>query len=288
MIDNEKSLIQSFYESHHEDGQRLKQSFLENRRGLLFAEWIGINKKVLDLGGRDGTLTKHFIEKNNVTLADIDENALEYAKRNYKVETMKVDLNQSLPFKDNSFDVVVMAEVLEHLPYPNITLSEIKRVLKTNGRFIGNLPLAYHLKDRWQIIRGRKLLISGDPTHLQFFSFDDVQKLISNFFNIEEIVILKGGKLSKKFPNDNFIILMGEDNYKNIRSWKESGYIINNYKILVYPRESSSIKENFISGKLYNISSSMIRNRIAKSEDISELVPFDVIKEIERKGFYSR
>jgi nicotinate-nucleotide adenylyltransferase len=81
---------------------------------------------------------------------------------------------------------------------------------------------------------------------------------------------------------------MGEDNYKNIRSWKESGYIINNYKILVYPRESSSIKENFISGKLYNISSSMIRNRIAKSEDISELVPFDVIKEIERKGFYSR
>ena len=135
-----------------------------------------------------------------MTLGDIDENALQYAKENYQIETMTVDLNQSLPFPDNSFDIVVMAEVLEHLPYPNITLSEIKRVLKTNGKFIGNLPLAYHLKDRWQIIRGRKLLISGDPTHLQFFSFDDVQKLISNFFNIEEIVILKGGKLSKKFP----------------------------------------------------------------------------------------
>ena len=197
---NEKSLVQSFYESHHNEGQRLNQSFLESIRGQLFSDWIGINKKVLDLGGRDGTLTKHFIEKNNVTLADIDENALEYAKRNYKVETMRVDLNLSLPFKDNSFDVVVMAEVLEHLPYPNITLSEIKRVLKTNGRFIGNLPLAYHLKDRWQIIRGRKLLISGDPTHLQFLSYADAQKLMSNFFNIEEITILKGGKLSKKFP----------------------------------------------------------------------------------------
>ena len=197
---NEKSLVQSFYESHHKEGQRLNQSFLESIRGQLFSDWIGINKKVLDLGGRDGTLTKHFIEKNNVTLADIDENALEYAKRNYKVETMRVDLNLSLPFKDNSFDVVVMAEVLEHLPYPNITLSEIKRVLKTNGRFIGNLPLAYHLKDRWQIIRGRKLLISGDPTHLQFLSYGDVKKLMSNFFNIEEITILKGGKLSKKFP----------------------------------------------------------------------------------------
>ena len=200
MNDSEKNLVQSFYETHHKEGQRLNQSFLESIRGQLFSNWIGKNKKVLDLGGRDGTLTKHFIEKNHVTLADIDENALEYAKKTYKVETMKVDLNQSLPFEDNSFDVVVMAEVLEHLPYPNITLGEIKRVLKTNGKFIGNLPLAYHLKDRWQIIRGRRLLISGDPTHLQFLSYEDVKKLISNFFNIEEIVILKGGKLSKKFP----------------------------------------------------------------------------------------
>ena len=200
MNDNEKNLVQSFYETHHKEGQRLNQSFLESIRGQLFSNWIGKNKKVLDLGGRDGTLTKHFIEKNLVTLADIDENALEYAKKTYKVETMKVDLNQSLPFEDNSFDVVVMAEVLEHLPYPNITLSEIKRILKTNGGFIGNLPLAYHLKDRWQIIRGRKLLISGDPTHLQFLSYEDVQELISKYFNIEEIEILKGGKLSNKFP----------------------------------------------------------------------------------------
>ena len=200
MKDNEKNLVQSFYETHHKEGQRLNQSFLESTRGQLFSDWIGKNKKVLDLGGRDGTLTKHFIKKNNVTLADIDENALQFAKKNYQVETIKVDLNQSLPFQDNSFDVVVMAEVLEHLPYPNITLGEIKRVLKTNGKFIGNLPLAYHLKDRWQIIRGRKLLISGDPTHLQFLSYEDVQELISKYFNAEEIVILKGGKLSNKFP----------------------------------------------------------------------------------------
>ena len=105
MIVNEKNLVQSFYESHHKEGQRLNQSFLESIRGQLFSNWIGKNKKVLDLGGRDGTLTKYFIKKNNVTLADIDENALKYAKKNYQVETIKVDLNQSLPFQENSFDV---------------------------------------------------------------------------------------------------------------------------------------------------------------------------------------
>ena len=93
MKDNEINLIQSFYETHHKDGQRLNQSFLESTRGPLFSDWIGKNKKVLDLGGRDGTLTKYFIKKNNVTLADIDENALEYAKKNYNVETMMVGLH---------------------------------------------------------------------------------------------------------------------------------------------------------------------------------------------------
>lgn len=199
-IKNQKNLVQSYYESHHINGRRLNQSFLEAERGALFSNWIGVNKKILDLGGRDGTLTKYFVENNDVTIADIDENALSNAKKNYKIKTKKVDLNKSLPFLDDSFDIVVMAEVLEHLPYPSVTLSEIKRVLNTNGEFIGNVPLAYHLKDRWQIIRGRKLLISGDPTHLQFLSYDDAQKLISKFFTINEITILKGGKFSKKFP----------------------------------------------------------------------------------------
>lgn len=201
MAKDDQNFVQSFYESHHIDGKRLKQSFLENKRGALFSEWIGINKRVLDLGGRDGTLTKHFIEKNNVILSDIDENALAYANKTYQIQTKQIDLNKSLPFQDNSFDVVVMAEVLEHLPYPSATLNEIKRILKTNGQFIGNVPLAYHLKDRWQILRGRKLMISGDPTHLQFLSYEDAQKLITKYFKIEEIVILKGGKLSSKFPS---------------------------------------------------------------------------------------
>ena len=194
MRSDEKSLIQSFYEKHHLTGNRLKQSFLEKERGALFSKWIGRNKTVLDLGGRDGTLTRYYCNNNKVIIGDIDQTALSYAKDNYDVETEIINLNEVLPFPDNSFDYVVMAEVLEHLPYPMITLEEIRRVLKKDGQFIGNLPLAYHLKDRIQIMRGRKLLISGDPTHLQFLSYQDVKKLLSFFFIINKIVVLKGGK----------------------------------------------------------------------------------------------
>ena len=198
---NQKKLLHSYYETHHIQGKRLKQSFLEQERGKLFSKWIGEGKKVLDLGGRDGTLTKYFCKKNKVTIGDIDIQSLAYAKNNYDLETEITNLNEALPFPDNSFDVVVMGEVLEHLPYPMITLGEVKRILKKDGKFIGNLPLAYHLKDRIQVIRGRKLVISGDPTHLQFLSYEDAKDLLSKFFEINKIEVLKGGKkISKMFP----------------------------------------------------------------------------------------
>ena len=201
MENRKKSLVQFYYEKHHLTGNRLKQSFLEKERGELFSNWIGKDKTVLDLGGRDGTLTRYFSQNNTVTIGDIDEKALSYAKDNYNFETEIINLNETLPFADNSFDCVVMAEVLEHLPYPMITLGEIKRVLKENGKFIGNVPLAYHLKDRIQILRGRKLLISGDPTHLQFLTYQDVLELLSFFFKINKIETLKGGKKkSAQFP----------------------------------------------------------------------------------------
>ena len=56
----------------------------------------------------------------------------------------------------------------------------------------------------------------------------------------------------------------------------------------VYPRESTLKNENFLTGKLYDISSSMIRRKVAKNEDISSLVPLNVMKEIEKKSYYSR
>jgi 2-polyprenyl-3-methyl-5-hydroxy-6-metoxy-1,4-benzoquinol methylase len=199
-MSEQKSLVQTYYESHHETGNRLSKSILQEARGPLFASWIGQDKDILDLGGRDGTLTRYYMEGNNVTIADIDETALARANATYNVKTQRVNLNENLPFGDNNFDAIVMAEVLEHLPYPKITLSEIQRILKPGGEFIGNIPLAYHLLDRYRVMRGQKLLISGDPTHLQFMSYQDTIDLLENYFSVKEVVAIKGGKKADRFP----------------------------------------------------------------------------------------
>lgn len=195
------SRLSSFYADHHAKGSRLGQSFIEENRKSVFCDWIGTGKSILDLGGRDGMLTRHFKPNNDVLLGDIDASALELASKNFGLKTIQLDLNVELPFDSNSFDVVVMGEVLEHLPYPKISLAEVVRVLKVGGFFIGSVPLAYHLKDRYNVLRGKKLLAAGDPTHLQLFKYSEAVSLLSDFFKVKEIVPLKGGALARKFPS---------------------------------------------------------------------------------------
>lgn len=192
--------LSEVYAQHHATGERLGKSFMEDTRAVLFRNWIGEEKTILDLGGRDGTLTRHFMSGNQVVIGDIDVGALASARENYGVDIAEVDLNARLPFEDNSYDVVVLAEVLEHLPYPQITLAEIQRVLKPGGFLIGSIPLAYHIKDRWQVLRGRKLWVDGDPTHVQFFKHDELIDFFNNFLDVEDVVPLKGGRKAHWFP----------------------------------------------------------------------------------------
>ena len=150
-------------------------------------------------GGRDVSRTRHFLPGKRVVLADIDCAALAYAKENYAIETVAVNLNERLPFESNCYDVVVMAEVLERLPYTHFTLSDVKRVLREAGAFIGSIPLAYHFKDRWQVLRGRKFWMAGDPTHLPFLKNDELRSMLSRYFRVEEVCVLKGGKKAERW-----------------------------------------------------------------------------------------
>ena len=54
-------------------------------------------------------------------------------------ESSKVDVlgdAQNLPFKDESFEVILCTEVLEHLKKPQLAVDEMKRVLKKGGKLI--------------------------------------------------------------------------------------------------------------------------------------------------------
>jgi len=183
-------MLSDFYSDHHTTYNRRNQSVSEEKRSVVFKKWMGINKKVLDLGCRDGRLTRHFIDQNEVVGLDIDKIALEECARDLNIETKWVDFSIQIPLPTSSFDVIVAGEVIEHLPCPSITVAEVSRILKPNGLFIGSVPNSYHVKNRLRVLKGS--LIDNDQTHLRAYNVMLLKHYLEKEFIIEKLTSSRG------------------------------------------------------------------------------------------------
>lgn len=98
--------------------------------------------ELLDLGCGVGQYSLYFKSKGfEVTACDISERALKYLKEKAPdIKTVRLDMTEPLPFADKSFDVV-FANLSIHFFSEKDTKalsSEIERILKDNGIFIGS------------------------------------------------------------------------------------------------------------------------------------------------------
>jgi 2-polyprenyl-6-hydroxyphenyl methylase / 3-demethylubiquinone-9 3-methyltransferase len=105
-------------------------------------------EKILDVGCGDGYYL-HLLSNLGIKLdlmgADFDKKALESARKNLGSKEIKLfwtDLMIKLPFKDKTFDKIIMSEVAEHLPNDVNGLKEVRRVLKPGGVLVLTVPNA--------------------------------------------------------------------------------------------------------------------------------------------------
>lgn len=99
--------------------------------------------------------------------------------------------------------------------------------------------------------------------------------------------------LSADYPDRQFILTIGADNWVKFNEWKDNQFIRANYPIIVYPRKDCNINESTDGAALLNcplidISSTDIRNLVNKGESIKDLVPESVARFISGKGLYTR
>jgi len=167
------------YAEHNRSERGAGFVFAGPEREGLFRRYVGgPGRRVLDLGCRDGALTQTYLDGNEIVGVDADREALAEASR-LGIETHWADLDQPLDVADESFDVVVAGELLEHLRDPHALVAEIRRVLRPGGTFVASVPNAYRLKRRLLFLFGQSP--ESDPTHLQMFSPEDVHAVLAGF-----------------------------------------------------------------------------------------------------------
>jgi methionine biosynthesis protein MetW len=167
------------YATHNRDERGRGFIYARPERTALFGTYVGgPGRRVLDLGCRDGALSAAYLEGNDVVGVDIDREALAEAERR-GLETQWADLDEPLAFADESFDVVVAGELLEHIRTPQSLIDEARRVLRPGGTFVGSTPNGFRLKNRLRFAAGRHP--EPDPTHLHLFRPDDLRELLREF-----------------------------------------------------------------------------------------------------------
>lgn len=157
-------------------------------------------KKILDVGCNSGNLGAKIIQEKKGIVWGIDysNKVVDLAKK--KLNFAKVfDLESyELPFVDEKFDLIIFADVLEHLRYPEIILSKYQKMLKSNGRIIVSIPNIANIYIRFKLLRGCWNYTENgilDKTHFKFFTHDTLKRMLTDAgYEVEKVDSTPGYK----------------------------------------------------------------------------------------------
>ncbi|MBQ7550567.1 MAG: nicotinate-nucleotide adenylyltransferase [Bacteroidales bacterium] len=124
----------------------------------------------------------------------------------------------------------------------------------------------------------------------RFRSCDIEFKLSYPSYTCNTLVFLK-----EKYPDKEFVLMMGEDNLEGITKWKNSDYILQNYEIYVYPRigsDGTQWKEQpnitLVPAPYIGISATLIRQSIANHKSVKYFLHPKVASFIDEMNLYRK
>ena len=145
------------------------------RRAQVFASLVQPGESVLDLGVGDGALLQYLIEQRGVQGfgLDVSPKAVEFCKaRGLNVEL--ADINQPIEnFIHQSFDTIILSEIIEHLPDPESLLNSLRPFARQ--AIIVSIPNTGYHQHRLRLLLGRFPLqwVVTPGEHLRFWTRAD-------------------------------------------------------------------------------------------------------------------
>ena len=153
------------------------------------------SERALDLGGGDGRLGA-LLDTGELVVADVSPVALERAARRLPdARTVELDPDAPLPLGDGEFDLVLLADAIEHVRDVQLLLSEARRVLRPGGRLAVSTPAHGRLTALRLLVRGFESEFDPLSPHIRFLTARSLRRLLDALgFEVESLA-RRGGDL---------------------------------------------------------------------------------------------
>ena len=183
-----------------------------------------------------------------------------------------------------------------------------------NPIHVGHLIIANHIVENsnldqlWMVVTPHNPLkkksgLLADYHRLQMvhLATEDYDKIIPSDIEFKlpqpNYTVNTLAHLQEKFPQHQFSLIMGEDNLKSLKKWKNFELILNDYHLYVYPRISTDeVPEEFlnhpnihkVNAPIIELSSTFIRNGIKEQKNIKPMLDAKVWEYINHNLFYKK
>jgi SAM-dependent methyltransferase len=161
-------------------------------------EHIQAGEQVLDLGCGDGWMTAEIVRLGAQAIGiEVAEAAVQRAMRRHPGLAFGLaPIGGPLPLEDNRFDAVWSSEVIEHVTDTGRWLSEVRRVLRPQGRLLLTTPNHSRLR---LLVAGIELYSEPLGDHLHLYSRQSLRELLHDFgFGEIEITGAGGPPLARR------------------------------------------------------------------------------------------
>ena len=193
--------------------------FHSEKRQFVLDE-VGKGKVVLDVGCNEGFIGGKLIKNKNVVygIDIVNRNLIKAKSKGMIVSNVDIDRDK-LPYRDNFFDVVVLADFIEHVFDTDAVLRKCAKVLKKNGKLIITTPNIASLGRRMMLLLGMspftehslELSTSGLPAagHIRYYTVPTLKEQLEydGFENVKirgnavNFITFRSRFLGKIFPS---------------------------------------------------------------------------------------
>ena len=158
----------------------------------LVKKHLSAGSKLLEIGCGAGNLLMQAVVKDSFPVAlDLSMQALTFVRSRLEDAASAPDapcgfaciqsIGELLPLPDDHFDCVILSEVIEHLPVPEVSIREAARVLRPGGRLLVTTPNYHSLWPimEWIVDRSNKAPRMAGEQHISKFNPASLRRLLA-------------------------------------------------------------------------------------------------------------